>query len=105
MQARIAAQLIIGSERHGNWYREVVQRLQRLRIHHAGRRRQGSVLPSQRDSRLRLQIAQGWPEGLVRRDARPEGPRRDERQAPLSNPAQERKPASAGFFFFQEAYA
>ena len=33
---------------NGNWYREVVQRREGLRLHHSGRRRRGRVLPPHR---------------------------------------------------------
>ena len=35
-------------KRNGNWYREVVQRREGLRLHHPGRRRRGRVLPPHR---------------------------------------------------------
>src|SRR5207302_2549609 len=65
----------------GNRNRQVVQRCEGLRVHHAGRRRQGPVRPSFADRRQRLQVADRGRQGGVRSPRGREGPRGDERRA------------------------
>src|SRR5829696_6745745 len=66
-------------ESNGYWYREVVQRREGLRIHHAGRRGRRRVLPPHRHPVRRLPQPRRRSEGRVRRPAWPEGPAGGER--------------------------
>src|SRR5687767_6155533 len=71
-----------GQERrrvNGDWYREVVQRREGLRFHHAGRRGRGPLLPPQRDPDRWLPLPAGRAEGRVRRRPWPQGPAGAER--------------------------
>src|SRR5207249_1539495 len=81
-------------------YGQVVQRLQGFRVHHPGRRRQGSLCPLLGDPGQRLQVPEGKPEGVVRCDRRPEGRSGRQHQAHrvTSRAGREKKPGQPGFF-------
>src|SRR5437016_528574 len=80
-------------------YGQVVQRFQGFRVHHPGRRRQGSVRPLLGDPGQRFQVPEGKPEGVLRRDRRPERRPGRQHQAPRLTRAQaEKKPGQPGFF-------
>src|SRR5438552_1483364 len=83
---------------YGNRNREVVQRRQGLRVHHARRRGQGPVRAPQRNRRQRLQVAPRGREGQLRRRNRAEGPQRGERTSALGDrsSSSSRRPASYG---------
>src|SRR5882672_2692480 len=70
-----------GKKRHGYWHGKVVQRLQGLRLHHSGRRRQGFVRALLRDPGGRIQDPEGEPEGQLRGRSGAEGPAGSEHQA------------------------
>src|SRR5690606_24100314 len=53
--------------------REILQYHQGLRLHYAGRRRQGRVRPHLRRRGVGPAHARRWPEGHLRRRARPHG--------------------------------
>src|SRR5256886_15494670 len=65
---------------HGNRNREVVQRLEGLRLHLAGRRRRRRLRSLQRDRRRGLQEPHRRRQGRVRGRGGPEGPPGSERQ-------------------------
>src|SRR5260370_25882206 len=60
--------------KNGHWYREVVQRREGLRIHRAGQRWSGRILPSHRHRGGRLSHARRGAEGAVRSEQGAEGP-------------------------------
>src|SRR5262249_25424093 len=65
---------------YGNWNRQVVQQREGLRVHHTGRRWQGSVRALQRDPGGWVQVAPGRRERGVRASAGREGPAGRERR-------------------------
>src|SRR5689334_1296569 len=68
-----ASRVLIERKRNEHRYREVVQRLEGLRLHQARRRRRGPLRPFLRDPGQRLQDPEGEPEGGVRDQGRPQG--------------------------------
>src|SRR5512133_2216944 len=93
-------------ESNGYRYREVVQRREGLRLHHAGRRGRRRVLPPHRHPGRRVPHPRRGPEGGVRRDEGPEGPPGRERPRHLIRFARSpRSPASreVGLFVFRRA--
>src|SRR6185503_16227576 len=91
---------------NGNRHGEVVQRRERLRVHHAGRRQRGPVRPFFRDQHAGLQDPEGRSEGELRRRAGPEG------QAGVEHPEgltelrfrRKRPPSRRPFLFLLRAY-
>src|SRR6266481_2536443 len=67
------------SFQNGYWYREVVQRREGVRVHRAGQRRPGRLLPSHRHPGGRLPLAGRRAEGRIRGAEGAEGPAGRER--------------------------
>src|SRR5690242_6860839 len=74
--------------RDGDGYREVVQRREGLRLHPAGRRRRGRVLPPHRDPGRRRPHPRGGTEGRVRGEEGAEGAPGGERTPDLTGSTQ-----------------
>src|SRR5882762_3951280 len=98
---RAKSPLIIFFRKFANEYRygQVVQRFQGLRVHHSGRRRQGSVRALLGDPGQRFQDPEGKPEGVLRCHRRSERRSGGQHQARRVTAAPaENKPGRPGFF-------